>query len=78
MVSGKVVHVSADRLSDQRTGQAFYLANIKVSNEDTERIGVRLLPGMPVLAISPTGQRTALDYLLQPLVDSLRTALREK
>ena len=74
-----VVRVSADRLTDQRTGIGYYLAHIKVDQDQVARVpSARLAPGMPVTAIIPTGARTALDYLLQPLTDSFHRGLREK
>ena len=79
VVPGTVVRVSADRLTDQRTGIGYYLAHIKVDQEQVARFpSARLAPGMPVTAIIPTGARTALDYLLQPLTDSFNRGLREK
>jgi hypothetical protein len=33
---------------------------------------------MPALVIIPTGERTPVDYLLQPLTDAMKHALREK
>ena len=79
VVPGTVVRVSADRLTDQRTGIGYYLAHIKVDQDQVARVpSARLAPGMPVTAIIPTGARTALDYLLQPLTDSFHRGLREK
>jgi HlyD family type I secretion membrane fusion protein len=79
VVPGTVVRVSADRLTDQRTGIGYYLAHIKVAPQDLARVpSAQLAPGMPVTAIIPTGARTALDYLLQPLTDTFNRGLREK
>jgi hypothetical protein len=33
---------------------------------------------MPALVMIPTGERSALDYLLRPLTDSLRKSFREQ
>ena len=38
---------------------------------------IELLPGMPAEAMIMTGERTALDYLIGPLVDSFRRSFRE-
>lgn len=79
VVPGTVIHVSADRLTDQRTGLGYYLAQVKVDQAEVLRTKeIRLGPGMPALVIIPTGERTALDYLLQPLTDSFNRAFREK
>ena len=39
---------------------------------------VHLTPGMPASVAIVTGQRSILDYLLEPFTDSMRTALRER
>lgn len=79
VVRGTVIHVSADRLTDQRTGLGYYLAQVKVDQKEVLRLqDVRMAPGMPALVIVPTGERTALDYLLQPVTDSFNRAFRER
>lgn len=75
-VTGDVLYVSADRLTDTRTGTPYYLVRIGL-REDGKDEGPRLLPGMPVEAYIQTGQRTALQYLAQPLSDAVRRAWRE-
>jgi HlyD family secretion protein len=77
-VPAEVVHVSADRLEDDRTGEPYYLARLKISSEplagfDPARIG----PGQPVESFITTGERTFLSYLAEPLTKTLRRALRE-
>ena len=39
---------------------------------------VRLYPGMPVEVAVVTGDRTMLDYLVQPMVDSFSRAFTEE
>jgi HlyD family type I secretion membrane fusion protein len=79
IVKAAVVHVSPDRLTDERTGAPYYVARLEVTRAELERMeGIRLIPGMPVLVIIPTGARTALDYLLRPLSDSFVRSFREK
>jgi HlyD family secretion protein len=39
---------------------------------------VKLYPGMPVEAIILTGERTVLDYLARPLLDSFAHSFREQ
>ncbi|MEQ9606183.1 MAG: HlyD family type I secretion periplasmic adaptor subunit [Kiloniellaceae bacterium] len=77
-VSGSVIYVSADRFEDERSGEAFYLARVLVSDEEVARLGgQKLHPGMPADVMIKTGVRTALDYLVQPLRDSIMRAWRE-
>ena len=76
---GEVVYRSADRLMNERTGEPFYLVNVAVPDEQLERLGDhRLQPGMPADVMIKTGERTALQYLFQPLLDSLDHAWREE
>ncbi len=77
-LSGKVTRVSADRLVDTMTGAAYYEARIVLDADQPELAGLRLQPGMPAEVMIVTGERTALEYLLEPIVTSLGRALREE
>jgi HlyD family secretion protein len=79
LVSGTVTNVSADRLTDQATGQSFFRAQIQVDKSSWEDFpDVKLVPGMPVEVSIATGSRTALDYFVAPVQSVLRRGLREK
>ncbi len=77
-VEGQVDVISADRITDPRTGRSYYTAEVSLL---TDHAGGSLLkqlsPGMPVEIVVPTKPRTALDFLIEPLTTSLRTAGRE-
>lgn len=78
-LDGRVLRVSADALADERTGQPFFRAEIEVDARQVAMLeAIRLRPGMPVEAFIETGERTLLDYLVQPLADSFRRAFREQ
>jgi HlyD family secretion protein len=78
-LDGRVLRVSADALADERTGQHFFRAEIEVDAGQVAVLDtVRLMPGMPVEAFIETGERTLLDYLIQPFTDSFRRAFREQ
>lgn len=77
-VDGNVVHVSADSIIDQRTGESYYLARLAIDPDipaefDRNNIG----PGQPVEAFITTGERTFFAYLLEPIASTLRRSLRE-
>lgn len=75
---GKVTLVSADALSDDRTGQSYFRAEVALDLATVEALGdVQLVPGMPVDVYIRTGDRTPLSYLLKPFADYFRTAFRE-
>lgn len=79
IVMGQVTQVSADRLTDNKTGAGYYSVLVKVNPGELEKYPkIRLSPGMPVVVMVPTSERTALDYLLKPLTDSVSRAMREK
>jgi HlyD family secretion protein len=78
-IEGEVVGVSADALTDPGTGEGYFEARIRIDPRRLARLGenARLLPGMPAEVFILTGERTALQYLLQPFVDSIRRSARE-
>lgn len=78
-LTGQLVNVSADRLEDQMSGNAYYQALIEVPQGQIERLnGLTLLPGMPVESFIETGERTVLSYFVKPLTDQLHHAFREE
>jgi epimerase transport system membrane fusion protein len=78
-IHGKVVQVSADRLTDSKSGNAYYVVSILPDLEELDRLpGVKLYPGMPATVTIPTESRTALDYLVGPLTMSFNQAFRQK
>ncbi len=80
-IPGVVTTVSADRLTDERTGAPYYLVKAKVTPEGLELIRKNKLevrPGMPVELFVKTGERTMMNYLFKPLIDRAKTALTEE
>jgi HlyD family type I secretion membrane fusion protein len=78
-VEGIVTKVSADRLMDQRTGAPYYLMDVAIKPDElSPERRKALYPGMPAQVIVPFGERSALDYLIRPLSDSMIQAFREK
>ncbi|MEO1040267.1 MAG: HlyD family type I secretion periplasmic adaptor subunit [Pseudomonadota bacterium] len=83
-IEGEVVSISADALTDEATGEPYYNVRVRVDPDVLEEISarlgeepLRLTPGMPADVLIVTGERTVVDYLTEPLRDSLRNALRE-
>ncbi|KQO89415.1 hemolysin secretion protein D [Methylobacterium sp. Leaf91] len=78
-IEGEVSRVSADVTQDPKTGASYYLARIRISPDQKERLhGLRLLPGMPVETFMQIGERTVLSYLTKPLTDQIAKTWREK
>lgn len=78
-VTGVVETVSADRFDDERTGEAYYKARIKIDSEQLDLLEeVSLTPGMPADVLIVTGSRTFLSYLLKPISEGMNKAFREQ
>jgi HlyD family type I secretion membrane fusion protein len=93
LVPGRVSYVSADRVVDKDTSQSFYTVQVEVdagrqallgkderasaSGEPGEP-GVRLQAGMPAEIYLQGEVRTPLRYLIEPVLDALRHAGRER
>jgi epimerase transport system membrane fusion protein len=79
LIHGRVTMVSADRLSDTRTGAPYFLVDVDVDRHDLAASRqVQLRPGMPATVVVTTKARTALDYLVGPLVQSFDRAFRQR
>ena len=83
LIKGRVRTMSADRFTDEKTGRAYFRAEIEVPPAELEQIqGLlghgQLRPGLPVEAMLSVRKRTALQYLLDPLTGSFRHALHEQ
>jgi HlyD family type I secretion membrane fusion protein len=77
-IEAVVTSVSADRLTDEQTGSRYYLARIALPPPgDPMFQGMETYPGMQAEVMIQTGERSPLDYLLQPIRDSMNRALRE-
>lgn len=77
-LTGQVTLVSADALTEERTGATYYRAEISITADSLRAIGqVDIVPGMPVNAFIRTADRTPLSYLLKPFTDYFRSAFRE-
>jgi HlyD family type I secretion membrane fusion protein len=79
MITGTVTNVSADRITDPRTGQSYFVATVSVDRSALKNFpDARLIPGMPVEVALDTGSRTALEYLFEPIRDVMRKGMRER
>lgn len=78
-LSGEVVRVSPDTI-DTKDGYSYYRVRIETERDYFERKGTRydLVPGVRVTCAIRTGERSVLEYLLDPFLRSMGTALRER
>ncbi len=78
-IFGRVEWISADILIDEMEREEYYQSKIIVHNDSIpEHLANALTPGMPGDVIIATGERTTLDYLVQPLRNRLIKAMREE
>ena len=75
LVKGSVLYVSGDRMVDEHTGAPYYVAQVGVAPGALGEL--RMTAGMPAEVFIRTDTRTALDYLLAPVTNYLRRAMRE-
>lgn len=78
-IFGRVISVSPDALSDERTGRSYYRARVQLLDGEVDKLpkGSVLIPGMPVEAYLRTGDRSPIAYLMKPLADYFNKAFRE-
>src|SRR5262249_53304640 len=75
---GEVMTVSADKLTDEKSGQGYFSIRARLNADDVKVSRLTLQPGMPVEVIVTTRPRSFVDYLLSPLLDEVPGASREK
>jgi HlyD family secretion protein/epimerase transport system membrane fusion protein len=78
LLTGRVDVVSGDAQIDERTGTAFYAITVTVPSAALQGAEAHVLkPGMPAEVMVLTGERTLMEYLLEPLSAAMRQALIE-
>ncbi len=82
ILKGKVLDVSGDTFTDKDNNKSFYTARIEISPETVKALdnladGEALKPGLPVEIIVPEHKRTVMQYLMEPLNQSLWKSFRE-
>jgi HlyD family type I secretion membrane fusion protein len=79
-VTAEVVTVSADQIVDEKSGQGYFLAEIRIPPKELAKLpkGAKITPGMPAEAMIVTGRRTILSYVISPFTDTISDALREE
>jgi multidrug efflux pump subunit AcrA (membrane-fusion protein) len=79
MIEGRVISITPDTLSDERTGEKYYEAKVIVERNRLKEIApeVELSPGMPADVMIVTGARSAFRYLMEPIERSFRLSFRQ-
>lgn len=82
-LAGRLTRLSADALTDEKTGASYFTGEVTVPRAELDRLGTirgggfELRAGMPVQILVPLRPRTALDYALEPLVGAFWSSFRE-
>lgn len=74
MLHGAVSRISADSFTDEKSGRSHYRAEIVIPTTELAKLGRaanKLRPGMPAEMLISSRKRTALQYLIEPLANSL-------
>lgn len=78
-LKGKVILVSADKFTDERTSASFFKIRATINASERKYLkGVKIISGMPADVLVKTGERTFMNYLLKPIFDRSYNALREE
>jgi HlyD family type I secretion membrane fusion protein len=82
VLNGKISKVSADSFEDERTGMRYFKIEAIVPNSELEKIkkvrgDIGITAGLPADVLVPLRKRTALGYLLDPLLETLWLSGRE-
>lgn len=77
-IPGEVLSVSADVLVEPKEGLPYYKATVQVKPEGLTLLkSHEIRPGMPAEVFFRTGERTAMNYLMKPLLDRLNRGMTE-
>ncbi|MFM1895627.1 MAG: hypothetical protein RLZZ385_701 [Pseudomonadota bacterium] len=77
-IFGRVATLSADAITDQRTGMTYYQARVEVTEEGMSNLGdLVMVPGMPAEVFIATGSRTFLQYLFKPFTNAMARSFIE-
>lgn len=72
-----VLTVSADHLTDERTGASYFLARVVLTEEALNALDQTITPGMPAEVLIITGEKTPFEYFMAPIERSFERAFRE-
>jgi HlyD family secretion protein len=83
ILHGQLTRLSPDSVVEERTGRSYFVADVTVPRSELALIADKgqadnaLRPGMPVDVVVPLRKRTALQYWLEPLTQTLWRSFHE-
>ncbi|KXU32785.1 secretion protein HylD [Sphingobium sp. 22B] len=84
IIEGKVTRISADSFVEEKTGIAYFAGEVTIAPDKIALIrqyregDFAMKPGMPVEVVVPLRRRTALQYMIDPLADTMWRSFREQ
>ncbi|RLJ67616.1 HlyD family type I secretion periplasmic adaptor subunit [Sulfurisoma sediminicola] len=82
LVEGRLSYIAGDALPDPKNPMShdlYYTVRVEIDPESVKRVGdVKVMLGMPITAFIKTRERSAFDYLFEPVTDLLRRSMRER
>ena len=77
-LGGIVSYISADSIVDQLTGLPYFVVEIDIPDDQLSKLqGQSILPGMPTDIFIQTDKISVLNYLLDPLKNTLKKTMRD-
>lgn len=78
LMPATVLRVSADALTDERSGSSYVMASLQVPADVLARRAVPMQPGMAAEVYLRVAERTPLGFLMDPVAGYFRRAFRER
>lgn len=77
-LDGEISYVAADQSVDDKSNVSYYVARARIAPASlTANPDIRLYPGMPAEVLIVHKPRSAIDYMVSPIAESLNRAFRE-
>ncbi|OKH89714.1 HlyD family type I secretion periplasmic adaptor subunit [Thalassospira sp. TSL5-1] len=77
-IKAKISYIDADQTVDEKRDSSYYVVRAKIDpSELANHPDVKLRAGMPADILVLNTPRTAIDYLLDPIIESMDRAFRE-
>lgn len=82
-LTARVTRISADSFTDEQTGATYFTAELDVPEDQlaiirSVREDFELRPGLPAEVVVPLRPRSALSYLIEPMVGAFWSSFREQ
>jgi HlyD family secretion protein/epimerase transport system membrane fusion protein len=77
LLRGVVKTVAADSIQDDQTGKEYYPITVTVPQDELAKLDRELIPGMPATVMINAGQKTLVQYLVEPWTRAIERAFRE-